>query len=101
MERKRRNHTKRIVNLIIVDESGSMSLIKKQALMGLNETLDTVKRMQEKEPNAQQYVTLLTFNSDNTNTCSTTRRPSAPTPSVRTTISPQAALRSTMPLAEE
>ena len=25
MERKRRNHTKRIVNLIIVDESGSMS----------------------------------------------------------------------------
>ena len=66
MERKRRNHTKRIVNLIIVDESGSMSLIKKQALMGLNETLDTVKRMQEKEPNAQQYVTLLTFNSDNT-----------------------------------
>lgn len=66
MERKRRNHTKRIVNLIIVDESGSMSLIKKQALMGLNETLHTVKRMQEKEPNAQQYVTLLTFNSDNT-----------------------------------
>ena len=66
MERKRRNHTKRIVNLIIVDESGSMSLIKKQALMGLNETLNTVKRMQEKEPNAQQYVTLLTFNSDNT-----------------------------------
>ena len=39
MERKRRNHTKRIVNLIIVDESGSMSLIKKLAMMGLNVTL--------------------------------------------------------------
>lgn len=66
MERKRRNPNKKIVNLIIVDESGSMSLIEKQALMGLNETLDTVKRMQKKEPDAQQRVTLLTFSSDST-----------------------------------
>ncbi len=30
---------KRVFNLIIVDESGSMSVIQKQALSGLNETL--------------------------------------------------------------
>ena len=33
--------------MIIVDESGSMSIIKKQALAGLNETIDTVKKMQK------------------------------------------------------
>lgn len=45
METKANN--KRVVNLIVMDESGSMSLIYDQALMGLNETLDTVKRMQK------------------------------------------------------
>ena len=38
---------KRVINMIIVDESGSMSIIEKQALAGLNETLETVKKMQE------------------------------------------------------
>ena len=37
---------KRVFNLIIVDESGSMCVIEKQALMGLNETIETVKKMQ-------------------------------------------------------
>lgn len=31
--------TKRVFNLIIVDESGSMSIIRKQAFTGMNETL--------------------------------------------------------------
>ena len=31
--------TKRVHNLIIVDESGSMEVIRKQAFVGMNETL--------------------------------------------------------------
>lgn len=34
---------KQIHNLIIVDESGSMSIIRKQAFMGMNETLKTIR----------------------------------------------------------
>ena len=58
--------TKRVHNLIIVDESGSMSIIRKQAFAGMNETLQTVRQMQGKFPDQQQYVTLITFDSDHT-----------------------------------
>ena len=54
---------KKVFNLIIVDESGSMSIIEKQALMGLNETLETVKKIQKAHPDMEQRVTLLTFDS--------------------------------------
>ncbi len=55
---------KRVFNLIIVDESGSMSVIRKQAFTGMNETLSTVRSMQEKFPDTEQRVTLVTFDSD-------------------------------------
>ena len=55
---------KKVFNLIIVDESGSMSVIRKQAFSGMNETLSTVRAMQEKFPDTQQHVTLVTFDSD-------------------------------------
>lgn len=42
--------TKRVFNLIIVDESGSMSIIRRQAFSGINETLQTVRNMQEQFP---------------------------------------------------
>ncbi len=58
--------TKRVFNLMIVDESGSMSVIRKQAFMGMNETLQTVRQMQKKFPDTEQRVTLLTFDSDHT-----------------------------------
>ena len=51
---------KRVFNLIIVDESGSMSVIEKQALMGLNETLETVRKMQGLHKDMEQRVTLIT-----------------------------------------
>ena len=57
---------KRVHNLIIVDESGSMSVIRKQAFAGMNETLQTVRQMQEKFPEQEQRVTLITFDSDHT-----------------------------------
>lgn len=54
---------KRVFNLIIVDESGSMCVIEKQALIGLNETLETVRKMQDLHKDMEQRVTLITFNS--------------------------------------
>lgn len=38
---------KRVFNLLVVDESGSMAIIQKQALMGINETLETIGKMQK------------------------------------------------------
>lgn len=58
--------TKRVHNLIVVDESGSMSVIRKQAFTGMNETLQTVRQMQKQFPDQQQRVTLLTFDSSHT-----------------------------------
>lgn len=57
---------KRVHNLIIVDESGSMNIIRKQAFVGMNETLQTVRQMQKKFPDQEQRVTLVTFDSEHT-----------------------------------
>lgn len=54
---------KRVFNLIVVDESGSMCVIEKQALAGLNETIQTVKKMQEAHPDMEQHISLMTFDS--------------------------------------
>lgn len=54
---------KKVFNLIIVDESGSMSVIRREAFEGLNETIATVKKMQETYPDLEQTITLLTFDS--------------------------------------
>ena len=61
-----RPQVKRVHNLIIVDESGSMEVIRKQAFVGMNETLQTVRKMQEKFPDQEQFVTLLTFDTGHT-----------------------------------
>lgn len=55
---------KRVINLIIVDESGSMSIIERQAVAGMQETLNTIAKTQELHPDMEQRVTLITFNSD-------------------------------------
>lgn len=64
--KKNNQPTKRVFNLIIVDESGSMSIIRRQAFSGINETLQTVRNMQEQFPAQEQRVTLVTFDSFNT-----------------------------------
>lgn len=64
MNEQKKTEAKRVHNLIIVDESGSMSVIRKQAFTGMNETLQTVRRMQEKYPEQEQRVTLVTFDTD-------------------------------------
>lgn len=57
---------KRVINLIIADESGSMSVIRDTTLAGLNETITTCQKMQEKFPTMEQRITLITFDSDHT-----------------------------------
>lgn len=57
---------KRVINLIIADESGSMSVIRDTTLAGLNETITTCQKMQEKFPTMEQRITLITFDSNHT-----------------------------------
>ena len=54
---------KRVFNLLVVDESGSMSVIEHHALVGINETLTTIQKMQKAHKNLEQRVTLVTFDS--------------------------------------
>lgn len=54
-------------NLIIVDESGSMCSIYRQALTGMNETLQTIREAQREHHEQQQFVTLVTFDSGHYN----------------------------------
>lgn len=53
----------RIYNLIILDESGSMSAIRKQALSGANETLQAIRAAQKESPDDHQMITFVTFDS--------------------------------------
>lgn len=55
----------KVFNLIILDESGSMSCIERQALNGLNETLQTIRRAQDKFPDQEQLVSIFPFESGN------------------------------------
>ena len=54
---------KRIYNLIILDESGSMSSIREQALSGANETLQTIRAAQQENPEDHQMISFVTFDS--------------------------------------
>lgn len=54
---------KRVFNLLVVDESGSMEIIRKQALVGINETLETIRKIQKTHSELEQRVTLITFDS--------------------------------------
>lgn len=54
----------RIFNLIIIDESGSMQSIKKEAIDSVNETIQSIRSAQKKHEEQEHYVTLVTFNDD-------------------------------------
>lgn len=55
--------SKRIFNLIILDESGSMSCIKQQAINGFNETIQTIKAAKQSHPEQEHLVTFVSFDS--------------------------------------
>lgn len=50
-----------IYNLIILDESGSMSAIKSATIRGFNQTLHTIKEAQQSFDSQQHLVSLVTF----------------------------------------
>ena len=52
-----------IYNLIILDESGSMSSIYDQALGGANETMQTIRTAQSSATDQKQFLTFVTFDS--------------------------------------
>lgn len=58
----------RIFNLIIIDESGSMFSIKQQAISGLNETIQTIRKAQADHPDQEHFVSLVSFNTESIKT---------------------------------
>lgn len=48
-------------NVVILDKSGSMSSIRKQAIDGVNETFGSIRSSQKKHPDMKQLVTLVAF----------------------------------------
>lgn len=62
-EAKKGDGTQRVFNLIILDESGSMEAIEKQAVSGMNETFQTIVRAQMEHREQQHFISLVTFNS--------------------------------------
>ena len=51
----------KVFNVIVLDKSGSMSDIARQAVDGVNETIGAIKSAQEKNPEMEQMVTLVAF----------------------------------------
>lgn len=58
----------RIFNLLILDESGSMSSIEKQAVDSVNETLQSVRSAQKKYEDQEHFVSFVTFNTNGVKT---------------------------------
>ena len=67
MSKKTGKCSERIINLIIVDESGSMISIYDEAFNGLNRTIANIKSQAYEIDGASQYINLITFNSGNYN----------------------------------
>lgn len=60
---------KRIYNLIIIDESGSMVSIKQEAMDGVNETIQTIRSSQKKHEDQEHMVTIVSFNDEMKTVC--------------------------------
>ena len=58
---EKNNKIERIFNLIILDESGSMSGLEKMCVDGVNETIQTIKAATELNPNQKQMFSFVTF----------------------------------------
>lgn len=51
----------RVLNLIILDESGSMHGLEEVSVSGVNETIQTIRSSYEKLPEQKQLLTFITF----------------------------------------
>ena len=63
METKKENTAKtRVYNIIILDKSGSMSSIRKEAIDGCNETIGSIRAAQKRHHDTQEhYISLAAF----------------------------------------
>ena len=66
-----------VYNVIILDESGSMSAIYDQALTGINEVLSGIRKNHEDFPDQQHYVSIVTFEGNGISGIKTRRERSA------------------------
>jgi len=55
---------KNIYNLIVLDESGSMGAIERQAVSAMNETFAGIRKAREKNPDQNYFVSLVVFEGD-------------------------------------
>jgi uncharacterized protein YegL len=55
---------KKIYNLIILDESGSMASIRNAAISGFNELIQSIHAEAEKDPETGQWINFFSFNSN-------------------------------------
>jgi len=55
----------RVLNLIILDESGSMSGLEQASVDGINETIQTIRSSFEQLPEQKQLLTFVTFSDRN------------------------------------
>lgn len=89
----------KIYNLIVLDESGSMSSIYNQALSGINEVINGIRQNQEKYPEQKHFVSIVTFEGEGMSGVKT-RRDCVPVGEVtdltKKDYRPVGALRSTM-----
>lgn len=56
-------HLSDAYNLIILDESGSMSTVREETISGCNETLISICNLQKEQPDIWQFVSVFCFNS--------------------------------------
>lgn len=61
--RARKEGKRCFFDLIVLDESGSMCSIYKQALDGVNETLSTIRQSQTEDDTQRHFVSLVAFDS--------------------------------------
>ena len=64
--RARKEGKRCFFDLIVLDESGSMCSIYKQALDGVNETLSTIRQSQTEDDTQRHFVSLVAFDSSHT-----------------------------------
>ena len=62
---------KRVLNLIILDESGSMHGLETASVDGVNETIQTIKSSYEQLPEQEQLLTFVTFSNKGNSFCRT------------------------------
>ncbi len=55
---------KKVFNLIILDESGSMESIKMATINGFNELMQSIKHSMKEDPEIDQFVQFFSFNGD-------------------------------------